>query len=157
MRIMGYVLLALLLGFVGVYAATVAGLLAYAELNDIVDRDGGMSMGVIFVIGPLVGLVGGMLAALATDLLMRRRARPLTESAMPPRRQWPLGVRLVLSGLALGLGIYLLMRGVYWLLSPMTFESYGTAMIVANLPAAAGIAAAILGAWMVTRQSAGRN
>jgi hypothetical protein len=157
LRNIGLVMLGFVAGFVGVYAATVAGLFAYAELNDIVDRDGGMSMGIIFVVGPLVGLVGGAVASLVTGLLMRRRARLVAEGARPPPRRWPPGLRLVMSCLALGLGIYLLIRGIYWLLSPMTFESYGTAMIVANLPAAAGIAAAILGAWIAMRRSTART
>jgi hypothetical protein len=157
MRIFGFVLLGFVLGFIGVYAATVAGLFAYAELNDVVDRDGGMSMGIIFVIGPLVGLAGGAVAAVATAFLMRRRARLAAEGVRPPPRRRPLGARAALSGLALGLGIYLAVRAVYWLLSPMTFESYETAVIVVNLPAVAGIAAAILGAWIVMRRSATRT
>jgi hypothetical protein len=152
LRIFGFVLFTFVLAFVGVYAATVAGLLAYAELNDVVDRDGGISMGIIFVIGPLVGLAGGAVAALVVGLLMRRRARLVAEGAKPPPRRWPLSLRVALSGLA-GLGIYLIMRDVYWLLSSMSFESYEIAVIVLNLPAVAGIVAAILGAWFAMRRS----
>jgi hypothetical protein len=153
MRIFGFVLFGFVLGFVGVYVATVAALFAYAELNDIVDRDGGMSMGIIFVIGPLVGFVGGAVASLVTALLMRRRARLVAEGARPPLRGWPLGLRMALCGLALGLGIYLIMCGVYWLLAPMSFESNEIAVIVLNIPVVAGIVAAILGAWIAMRRS----
>jgi len=79
---------------------------------------------------------------------MRPRARFVAEGAKPPLR-----LRVALSGLALGLGIYLIMRRVYWLLSPMSFESYEIAVIVLNLPAVARIVATILGAWIAIWRS----
>ncbi|MBL8582439.1 MAG: hypothetical protein JNL61_09455 [Rhizobiaceae bacterium] len=67
------ILIAFLGGFVaGCVAAIAAGLL-YIEWAGVFDRDGGLSMGIIFTIGPLAGLIAGLAsAALAARRLMRK-------------------------------------------------------------------------------------
>jgi hypothetical protein len=45
-----------------------------SELGWWVDRDGGVAMGFAFTIGPLFGLVGGLIAAVLAFLRFRRKS-----------------------------------------------------------------------------------
>lgn len=53
-----------LAGFFVSYLITAASMLVMIDWRIIVDRDGGKTMGVIFVLAPLIGLVGGTIGLL---------------------------------------------------------------------------------------------
>src|SRR5689334_11934963 len=97
-------MLAFILGAIVVYIAVVASAFLYMETNHVFDRDGGMSMAVMFAIGPLAGFAGGVIAALATGVWLFRRQKR-TADAGPPSKPWPLPVLIALAVLA-GVGIY---------------------------------------------------
>ena len=73
MPILRFVVLAFVLGAILGYVAVVAGAFTYVEYAGIFDNDGGLSMGIVFVIGPLTALVIGFFAALGTSLALRAR------------------------------------------------------------------------------------
>lgn len=67
-------LLAFMAGFVVGYVAVVAAILIYIDWAGIFDRDGGMTMGVIFMIGPFAGVVAGLVSAALAARRLRRAA-----------------------------------------------------------------------------------
>lgn len=74
MRIVLLAILAFLGGFIAGYlCAVIAGLLI-VEYAGIFDREGALSMGIIFMIGPAAGLVAGLAAAIAAAIRLRRVA-----------------------------------------------------------------------------------
>lgn len=65
------VALAFLAGVVITWVAAVALGVAYMSYFNIFDRDGGGSMGLIFMVGPFCGFWGGLLAAIITARKLR--------------------------------------------------------------------------------------
>jgi hypothetical protein len=146
------VFLAFLAGLVVSYLAIVAGAFWYMHAAGIFDRDGGMSMGIVFATGPLGALIGGTIAAVT--VYMRRPApRPTpatTPDASPQARAIRIGLIATLAGaagyLAGGLGL--------WSQSGASYESYWTALLVTWSPILLGLAAASLAAWLAARARA---
>ncbi len=56
--------LAFLAGVVGGYGLSILGYIAATSVGGVFDRDGGLAMGVAFLIGPLVAVVCGIGAAI---------------------------------------------------------------------------------------------
>ena len=77
MRVVLGAILAFVVTFILVYAIIVTGAFGYMLANQIHDRDGGISMGIIFGLAPLCALFGGMMAAIHR---YARKTRP------PPAR-----------------------------------------------------------------------
>lgn len=75
-RIALLALLAFVLGTVITYAVVVFGTLIAWDLLGVHDRDGGGSMGLVFVIGPVAGLLGGAIAAAVTGMRASRTSTP---------------------------------------------------------------------------------
>jgi len=65
------VILAFLAGLVATWVAVVAAGVASMSYFNIFDRDGGGSMGLIFMVGPFCGVWGGLLAAILTARKLR--------------------------------------------------------------------------------------
>lgn len=65
------IVLAFLAGLVAGYGLSIAAYVLATSTGVAFDRDGGMAMGVAFMIGPFVGLLCGILAAV---LAGRRKA-----------------------------------------------------------------------------------
>ncbi len=80
MRTFLRVILAFLAGTIVTYVVVVAGSFWYIDANHILDRDGGMSMGIVFLIGPATGLIGGLVCAITVPIWLGRRDR----NAGPP-------------------------------------------------------------------------
>jgi len=55
---------AFLLGVVVGFALSLGAYIAYTSLTGFIDREGAMAMGVAFLIGPVVALVCGIVAAI---------------------------------------------------------------------------------------------
>lgn len=69
------VLLGVLAGIAGLvlsYGAAILFYVLYIELTGTVDREGAFAMGVAFVIGPAVALIGGIVAGIWTFLKFSR-------------------------------------------------------------------------------------
>lgn len=143
MRTVVRVVLAFLFGFVAAYVIAVTAAFTYAHLNNIVDRDGGMSMGILFMIGPLAGAIGGILTAIFIPMRLARR--DLARGESPPADRG--GKRTAIAAIVCGIAGYLIGRFVHWLMAGMSFDSYAAALIVSLLPwllALAGAGLAIL-------------
>lgn len=67
------ILAAFFAGLIATWVAVVAAGVAYMDWFNIFDRDGGGSMGLIFVIGPFFGTIGGIAAAIWMGMRTRRR------------------------------------------------------------------------------------
>jgi hypothetical protein len=143
MRTVVRVVLAFLFGFVATYVIAVTAAFTYAHVNSVFDRDGGMSMGIVFLIGPAAGLIGGILAAIFIPIRLARRDEVRGDSA-PARRG---GARTAIAAIVCGIAGYLIGRFVHWMMAGMAFDSYAAALTVSLLPwllALAGAGLAIL-------------
>jgi hypothetical protein len=146
MRVVLAALLAFAIGAGLVYVLVVAGTLGYVHANSIFDRDGGMSMGIIFLIGPACALAGGVLSAIVTAVRMGQRQRARAASQMPPQKPWPLWA-MVAGALLAGAAAYVATRLILWAGGPMRFSSYWAAFAVSLSPIILAVAAAGLVVW----------
>jgi hypothetical protein len=131
----------------------VAAALGYMEITDTFDRDGGMAMAIMFGIGPLTGLIGGTICAIAIPIRLNRRDLARAASGVPPRPPRSQAQRIGIAILAAGLPVYLLGRLVLWLNEGMSFKSYWAALAVGQAPLLAAIVAAALAAFLVSRNA----
>ncbi len=60
---MGRIIVGFLLGYVAGHASSVIGYILMTTYGGLFDRDGGGAMGAIFILGPALGLVGGIAGA----------------------------------------------------------------------------------------------
>jgi hypothetical protein len=67
------IIVALLLGTIAGYFAIAGGFLAWADATDYIDREGSVGMGFIFVFAPLGGIVLGIICAVLTYRIAKRR------------------------------------------------------------------------------------
>src|SRR5262245_7467963 len=143
--------LAFLAGLVVTYAATVAAMFAYMSANNVFDRDGGMSMAIMFAIGPLAGLIGGIVAAAVAVIRLRRPAAP-----SPPKvHRWPPKTRAVIAAVVALVAGYAVAAVPLWLFvyGKMSFRTYEAALMVSLLPYAVGAIAAAFAALRVLRSA----
>jgi biotin transporter BioY len=68
-------LLAFLVGTIVVYLVLVAGIFTAWELTGYRDRDGGASMSIAFIVGPLIAIPAGFVIAAITWVKVRRSRR----------------------------------------------------------------------------------
>ena len=67
-------LLAFLATFVATWLVTLGVYIVATSLGWLFDRDGGLAMGMIFIMGPIFGLVLGLVAAIVVSVRLRRRS-----------------------------------------------------------------------------------
>jgi hypothetical protein len=146
MRVVLAALLAFAAGAVLVYGLVVAGAFAYMHANSIFDRDDGMSMAIMFAIGPAAAMVGGVLAAIVTAVRMSRRQRAQAAGQLPPAKPWPLWT-VIAGALLAGATAYLAAGFVLWAGGPMRFGSYWAAFSVSLLPVILAVDVAGLIVW----------
>jgi hypothetical protein len=154
MRKVLLIFLCFLGGAIVTYLAVVAGLLWHAQLNQIVDRDGGMTMGIIFIIGPIAAAHGGLIAALVIPAWLRRRNR--WPSAAAASKPWTPKTRAIVAAAISGVAAF----AVAWLatrIPEMSFRSYGAALVVSLSPYGFGFAAAAIAAMLVLRNAQRHN
>jgi hypothetical protein len=94
-------ILAGICGMITTYIVVVAGFLITANASGAIDNDGGMAMGVLFMIGPFFAVLGGVISA----LIARRRfdRHNLQNAALrqtAPRPFHRVVLRWVMGGLA---------------------------------------------------------
>ncbi|MBK8456370.1 MAG: hypothetical protein IPL47_04000 [Phyllobacteriaceae bacterium] len=61
---MGRIILGFVLGYLAGHASSVLGYIVMTNYGGLFDRDGGGAMGAIFILGPALGLVGGVVGAI---------------------------------------------------------------------------------------------
>lgn len=144
-------ILAFIGGFVLTYVVVVGAALGYMSINEVLDRDGGMSMAIMFVLGPFWALVGALTATIVTVLRMNRRARGVALGDMPPPKPRPLPVRLA-GALLVAVLTYFAAWAVLWLIGPLRFSSYWAALAVSLLPVGLGLVVGALLAWRSLRR-----
>ncbi len=139
-------------GLIVTYLAVTAGLLWHMQASGITDRDGGMTMGIIFIIGPIAAVHGGIIAALLLPFWLRRRHRwpPAARATGQPR--WPAGKRAAFAAAISGVAAFTLVMAATRL-PDMAFRTYEAALLVAWSPYAFGLAAAGIAALLVLRNA----
>jgi hypothetical protein len=142
-------------GLIVTFVAVVAGLIWHMQLNGIPDREGAMTMGILFVIGPIAALHGGVIAALVLPLWLRRRnrwppAQRTAGAAGAPR--WPAGKRAAFAAVVTGVAVCTLISAAIRL-PGFTFSTYQAALLASVSPYAFGLAAAGIAALLVLRKA----
>jgi hypothetical protein len=151
MRTFLRVALSFLAGLIVTYVAVVAGALIYMDVYRVFDRDGGMSMAIMFAIGPLAGLVGGTLCAIVVPIWLSRRDLRRGPSAAPPRPPRSQNQRVGLAIMLAGVPVYVLAWAVLRLFAGTSFESYWAALAVSYTPIGLALVAALIAAFAVSR------
>jgi hypothetical protein len=149
MRVAGYALLALVLGFFGGWAVATSAMFRYMEAFDVFDRDGGGAMGAFFVIGPFFGLIIAIVAAGMTAARMLRRDPKAPAGAAGQARR---GGSLPVAAVAV-VSVYLVAWFIIQLGGPYGLEGAAKPLAEDGIPALFGLAAGI-GAWTVGRRHA---
>ncbi len=139
-------------GLIVTYLAVVAGLLWHAQANGIADRDGGMTMGIVFIIGPIAAVHGGLIAALAFPIWLRRRNRWPPTPRPAAKDRWPAKTRAVMAAIISGIGAFVLVS-LAIRIPNMTFRTYEAALLAVLSPYAFGLAAAGIAALLVLRNA----
>ena len=149
MRTFLRVFLAFIAGFVATYVVTVTAV--FGLMPGQFHGDGGAAIGAIFMIGPLAGLIGGTIAAIAIPIWLGRRetARAATGE---PRKRWPPKRRAAVAAIAWGAGAFFVTRFLQWLFfEGVSFSTYASALAVAFAPHVTALAAAAIAATIVLR------
>lgn len=152
MRVAGFTLLALVLGFLGGWVVATAAAFRFMDAANIVDRDGGGAMGAFFIIGPFFGLIAAIV--LAGTVLARGLAagRPKPVGWQPPSpesrrlRTWILAALVAVA-------VYLVGWAFIDLSGPWAPKSATRALFYNGIPLAAGL----LCAGLVVRARAARS
>ena len=153
MRVVLGSILAFIIGLIVVYVIVVVGGLWYVHAYNVRDRDGGMSMAIMFAIGPLAAFIGGTVAAVIAGVWLSRRERVRIEAGAPVK-PWPLPVLLILALLAGGV-VYALAWGLIGVAGPRSYETYGAALAVSLAPIVLGLATAGFITWRTLRRRGG--
>ena len=144
-----------LLGFLGglvvSYVIAVSVGFSIMSASNTFDRDGGMSMAIMFAIGPLAGIIGGIIAAIAAPVWLRRRDTA-SAAAGEVRKRWPPQRRAAVAAITWRVAVFFMARFVQWLfLDGQSFSSYASALIVAFTPHVLALTAAVIAALVVLR------
>lgn len=132
------------------YAAVFFGALTAWHVLGVVDRDGGGTMGLAFVIAAVTALVGGGAGAIVAVVFANRRGK--SAPSRPDERQHLLARFALVAGvLAGGLAGFLLAKFAFWLVGPISYDAMWKAMVHAWAPTLIMIAGAIVG-WLFTRR-----
>ena len=153
MRTFLRVVLSFLGGLIVAYVAVVAGALIYMEMFSVFDRDGGKTMAIMFAIGPLAGLIGGTICAIAVPIWLNRRDLRRGRAAAPPRAPRSQTQRVGLAIMLAGVPVYLMAWWLLRLYAGTSFDSYWTALAVSYTPIGLAVAAAMIAAIAVSRSS----
>lgn len=142
MRVAGFTLLALVLGFFGGWAVATSAALRYMDAADVFDRDGGGAMAAFFIIGPFFGLVAAIV--LAGFVLVRGlaagRPKPVGwQSPSPEARR----MRIWILAAAVAVAVYLVGWAFIDLSGPWAPKSATRALFYNGIPLAAGLLCAL--------------
>lgn len=65
---LGRIILGIILGYVAGHASSVLGYILMTTYGGVFDRDGGGAMGAIFILGPMLGVVGAIAGVIIAAL-----------------------------------------------------------------------------------------
>jgi hypothetical protein len=147
MRVAGYTLLALVLGFFGGWAVATSAAFRYMDAADVFDRDGGGAMGAFFIIGPFSGLIIAIVAAGMTAARMLRKDLKAPLGAEAPST----GASVLLVAIVAAFAVYLVAWFIIELGGPYGLEGAAKPLAEDGIPALFGLAAGI-GAWAIGRR-----
>jgi hypothetical protein len=144
--------LAFVLGLVASYAVAVAVGLLYRDWAGIFDREGAYSMGIVFVIGPFFGLIGGAAAAVAAYLYFRGRSAAALEATPKANESAARRRDILISAAIVGGAVFLLTRFFVWFQMGTAYDNYQTAVLILWSPYLLGGAAAALAVLLAARR-----
>ena len=143
--------LSFLAGLVVTYVVAVAAMLSFMSVRNVFDRDGGMTMAVMFAIGPLCAIIGGIAAAIVIPIWLGRRDLARAAAGIPPKKRWPTKRRAAVAAILSGVSTYFLASVLLPLFAGTSFDSYAAALAVSLTPLVLGAGAAALAALLVLR------
>lgn len=143
-------------GLIVTYLIVVAGLLWHMQASGITDRDGGMTMGIVFVIGPIAALHGGVIVALVLPLWLRRRNGWPPAPRAASERRWPPNKRAAFAAAISGIAVFTLVSAAIRL-PGFTFTTYQAALLASLSPYSFALAAAGIAALLVLRKGQQRH
>lgn len=148
-RVLVVAAVAFVLSTATTYAVVFFGTLAAWHVLGVVDRDGGGTMGVAFVIAPLIAAIGGCAGATAAGVSARgRKGGP--PSGGEERRDDATRFTLTAGALAGGFAGYVIGESAFWLVGPISYDAMWKALAHAWAPTLIMIAGAMAG-WLLTR------
>lgn len=135
-------ILALILGYAVGWGVSAAAGFRYAEALNVIDRDGGMAMGLMFVIGPSFGAITALVAlAMVVFKELQRRTPGYVER--------PLSLPLKVVGVLLTLGcVYLMAWFVIEFSGPFQLAQPWKVLVTEGIP----VTVALVGAWLVAKR-----
>lgn len=132
------------------YALVFFGTLAVWQMLGVVDRDGGGSMGLAFVIAPAVAVLVGMAGAIVAVRRAYRSGQSMPAGVDDRRRD--VSRFALLAGVVAGaLAGYFAAKFAFWLAGPIRYDAMWKAMVHAWAPAVATILGALSG-WLTARR-----
>jgi hypothetical protein len=142
MQLLLRIVLALILGYAVGWGVSAAAGFRYAEALNVIDRDGGMAMGLMFVIGPFFG---GITALVALAMVVFKELQRRT----PGYVETPLSLPLKVVGMLLTLGcVYLMVWFVIEFSGPFQLGQPWKMLLTEGIP----VAAALVAAWLVAQR-----
>ena len=142
--------LSFIAGFVVAYVIVVAISFWYVEANNVASQSGGTAMAIMFAIGPLGGLIGGTVCAVAIPIWLNRRdlRRGITDATRPRMSQ---GKRVLLAIALTGIPLYLVAQYFISLHTGPTYATYWAAVAAGQAPLILAAAGAALAAYLAMR------
>ncbi|MBN8940929.1 MAG: hypothetical protein J0H01_15615 [Rhizobiales bacterium] len=134
------------------YLATVAIGVVAMELFQVSQREGAAAMGLVFIIGPLGGLVSAVIgtawALIATRRRMRRREAGTLGAPQPFSPTTRIALGIVIGLLAGYAAAWLLMEIFYAARGDRFFATYAAALTAAWTPIVMALGGGGLGGWL---------
>lgn len=152
MRLFWWGLFGATAGLILGYVATVAIGVVAMDVFGVSQREGAAAMGLVFIIGPLGGLVSAPIGAAWAVLASRRRMRRREEGTLGAARPWTPTTRIIL-GILIGLvagytAAWLVIQIFYAARGSHFFTTYAAALAVAWTPIVLALGCAGLGGWL---------
>lgn len=132
------------------YALVFFGTLAVWQMLGTVDRDGGGSMALAFVIAPAFAVLGGIAGAIVAGRRAYRSGQVVPAGVAERRRD--VSRFALLAGVVAGaLAGYFAARFAFWLAGPIQYDAMWKAMVHAWAPTVVVILGALCG-WLTARR-----
>ena len=150
-RIFVIAVLGFIVGAIVTYLAVVIGVTTVWELLGKHDQDGGGAMALGLVVGPFCAVIGGIFfAGLVPTLVARRRGHTGPQTAEEKSRD--LRRFCIVGGAVVGGYIgYNIVHFVFWMLRPISIDSYWIVLVLSWAPTIVMALAAIAGGLIVRR------
>ena len=147
--------LAFSVGAIITYLALVIGVITVWDLTGVHDQDGGGAMALGLVIGPICAVFGGIICAILVPIwVAKRRGHVGPQTAEEKRRD--ISRLCVVGGTIFGGYIgYKTVYFIFWLMRPISIDSYWIVMMLTWAPTIAMALGALAGGLIVYRLTCG--